>query len=122
MSLKTSIQEVFQLKKHGGMIMWRDDNTLIMSDVGKVTHEQYSTIHSFFPHVQIDFLSSEASMSGFIVVFHCNTNTVQRYYLSYARILLHFILVIFGITYYVRQHYHRDFKADEKAHVLSGFY
>lgn len=116
MSLKSSIQEVFQVKKHGGMIMWRDDNTLIMSDVSKITHEQCSSIHSFFPHVQIDFLSSEASMSGFIVVFHCNSNTIQRHYLSYARILLHFILVIFAITYYVRQHYHQHYHRDFKAY------
>lgn len=115
MSLKLFVEDVFQVKKHGGVMMWRDENTLIISDISKITHEQHCTISSSFPHVHVDILSSDASITGFIVVLHCASNPIQHYYLSYARILLHFLLLIFGIVWYVIHHYHREFTVDEKA-------
>ena len=69
-SVESFVREVFQITRLGGKVWRRDDDTLLISDLGSMSCAQINMIQKRFPHVKLQIAGSEGSASGFIVICH----------------------------------------------------
>lgn len=60
--LKHDAQEVMQVERRGGCVMWRDDYTLVVSGCEQVSSEQLETLRTLYPRAYV-LVSSGSSCS-----------------------------------------------------------
>ena len=63
------ILQLINSERHGGRIMCTDEHTAILYDCGMWTDTHTQLIHSKYPECEVVIMHSQASLSGFIVVF-----------------------------------------------------
>jgi hypothetical protein len=90
-SLQRTLLRLIQSDQYGGRIMRTDERTLILYDCGlwTDTHSQY--VANRFPSVHITITPSNASLSGFIILFEAGDSTAYRY----ASLLMAMLLLLF---------------------------
>ena len=69
-SVESFVREVFQTTRLGGKVWRRDNDTLLISDLGNMSCAQINMMQKRFPHVKLQIAGSEGSASGFIVICH----------------------------------------------------
>ena len=72
-AVKKTIKSVLDVDRIGGKIIARDDDTIILSDCSRLMHEHIEIILKHHPFLQVQYVSSQTSDSGYIVVFSCCT-------------------------------------------------
>lgn len=88
------LRYLLDLERRGGRLFQRDDNTIIVIDCSNFTSEQIDCVHTTYPHVQVSVLQSDASMSGFIVVFTVAPRTFKT---STGLLVLHLVAFAAGL-------------------------
>lgn len=64
------ISEIMHLDKRGGKLIQRDNDTIIVVDCCKIIDVQIRAVQIELPHVSMELVSSDASLSGFCVIFY----------------------------------------------------
>lgn len=100
--LKRFLQTNLDLDRTGGHVFARDDQTLILTDKQLIDSTQFRLIESTFPHVSVTVISSESSLSGFLVVFSCAIECGRARQRSYLRLALHLLCLVCAVYWTVR--------------------
>lgn len=70
-AVKKTIKSVLDVDRIGGKLICRDDDTIILSDCSRLLHEHIEIILTQHPFVDVQYVSSSTSESGYIVLFTC---------------------------------------------------
>ena len=73
-SLARWILHLINSDRHGGRTLCTDENTVILYDCGVWTDTHTQMVHHKFPECEVMVMQSQASLSGFIVVFKLNAD------------------------------------------------
>ena len=73
-SLARWITHLINSERHGGRTLCTDENTVILYDCGVWTDAHTQMIQNKFPECEVAIMQSQASLSGFIVVFKLNVD------------------------------------------------
>ena len=73
-SLARWILQLINSERHGGRTLCTDENTVILYDCGVWTDIHTQMVHNKFPECEVVIMHSQASLSGFIVVFKISTD------------------------------------------------
>lgn len=76
--LETGLRSVLDVDRRGGRLFQRDDETVILVDCSSFTSEQIECLQTVYPHLRVTVLQSEASLSGFLVVFQLASPAFKR--------------------------------------------
>jgi hypothetical protein len=68
------ILKIIRSERHGGRTLHTDENTVVLYDCGVWTDEHTRLVHSKYPECEVVVMQSNASLSGFIVVFKLQTD------------------------------------------------
>ena len=60
--------DVFALQKYGGKFVRRDDYSFMLIDIMSVSCTQLQHLQRCLPHVKLQFVSTTASMTGFMLL------------------------------------------------------
>lgn len=63
------IEYILGLPHVGGKIFCRDSHTIILMDYDALSNKKMLVLQHGLPHLGIDIVSSDQSVSGFVVVF-----------------------------------------------------
>ena len=63
------IEYILGLPHVGGKIFCRDSNTIILMDCDVLSNKKMLALQRSLPHLSIDIVSGEQSVTGFVVVF-----------------------------------------------------
>lgn len=63
------IEYILGLPHVGGKIFCRDSHTIILMDCDALSNKKMLVLQRSLPHLGIDIVSSDQSVSGFVVVF-----------------------------------------------------
>ena len=63
------IMKLINSERHGGRTLCTDENTVVLYDCGVWTDTHTQLVHNKFPECEVVIMQSQASLSGFIVVF-----------------------------------------------------
>lgn len=76
--IKRGLHSMLDLDRRGGRIFQRDDSTLILADYSRFTSDQIECIQTVYPHLHASVVQSDASASGFLVVFQVGSPSYKR--------------------------------------------
>jgi hypothetical protein len=102
-SVESFVSNVFQVARLGGKVWRRDDDTLLISDLGSMTCSQINVIQKRFPHIKLHITGSEASASGFIVICHLVAGS-HTAFSSYVRIGIYLCLYCLCCLFMLTSH------------------
>ena len=63
------IEQIVGLPHVGGKLFCRDSSTAILMDVDMLSNKSLHDLQKGLPHLNLDVVSNEQSVSGFIIVF-----------------------------------------------------
>lgn len=90
-SLQRTLLRLIQSDHYGGRIIRTDEGTLILYDCGLWTDRHSQYVSNKFPAVHITITPSQASLSGFIILFEFHERTIYKY----TSLLLGMLLILF---------------------------
>ena len=102
--LQKYLHDSLQLSRTGGDVFVRDDHTLILTDKDMFANHHYKLVETNFPNVCINIVSSNASRSGFIVLFTCPTPYNFAWERSVLRLGLHVLCFVCTLLWTLKQH------------------
>jgi hypothetical protein len=73
-SLPRWLLRLIESERHGGRTLCTDDNTVVLYDCGVWTDSHTQAVHAKYPECEVVVMQSNASLSGFIVVFKLHTD------------------------------------------------
>jgi hypothetical protein len=73
-SLPRWLLRLIESERHGGRTLCTDDNTVVLYDCGVWTDAHTQAVHAKYPECEVVVMQSNASLSGFIVVFKLHTD------------------------------------------------
>ena len=68
------ILQLINSERHGGRTLSTDDNTVVLYDCGVWSDAHTHMVHNKYPECEVTVMQSQASLSGFIVVFKLHTD------------------------------------------------
>jgi hypothetical protein len=83
------IEYILGLPRVGGKIFCRDSNTILLMDCEVLSNQKMLQLQQSLPHLQIDIVSSEQSVSGFVVMFTRIATGVQ--------VIIHVVHIILNL-------------------------
>lgn len=88
-TLQKFLHKNLHLQRTGGSVFHRDTHTVILTDHSVWRSEDSKLIETRFPNVDVSIMASEASLSGFVVVFTCDLARNNVWQRSTIGLLLH---------------------------------
>lgn len=82
------VLNLIQSERHGGRTLRTDDRTLVLYDCGYWADTYSTLVKEAFPEVDISIHVSQASLSGFIVVFHSATDRSASLWIALTAFLI----------------------------------
>jgi hypothetical protein len=76
--LENGLRSLLDVDRRGGRLFQRDNNTVILVDCNSFTSEQIECLQTVYPHLHVTVLQSEASLTGFLVVFEVGSPMFKR--------------------------------------------
>ena len=73
-SLPKWILKIIHSERYGGRTLCTDENTVVLYDCGVWTDAHTHMVHCKYPECEVVVMQSNASLSGFIVVFKLCTD------------------------------------------------
>lgn len=88
------LRSVLDLDRRGGRLFQRDDETIILVDCNRFSSDQIECLQTVYPHLQATVVQSDASVTGFLVIFQMTSSTFKR---TAGLLALHVILFGCGL-------------------------
>lgn len=107
LQLQKFLQDNLDLKRTGANAFFRDEHTLILSDKYDFRADHLRLIEVQFPHICIDIISSDASRSGFLVIFSGRSTYDRTSHRSYLKLFFHmsiFTFVLLWTCFWISPH------------------
>jgi hypothetical protein len=92
-SLPRWILRMINSDRYGGRTMRTDENTLVLYDCGVWTDTHTQAVKSKYPECDIAVMQSQASLSGFIVVFRIHRDTSLYAWVTATVVILTLFLI-----------------------------
>ena len=92
-SLTRWILQLVNSERHGGRVLCTDENTVILYDCGMWSDSHTHMIHSRYPECEVVIMHSQASLSGFIVVFKMHRDRSVYTWVTAAVLAISLILL-----------------------------
>jgi hypothetical protein len=92
-SITRWILQLINSERHGGRVMCTDEHTAILYDCGMWSDAHTQLIHAKYPECEVTILPSEASLSGFIVVFKMHRDRSVYTWVTAAVLAMSLILL-----------------------------
>ena len=92
-SLTRWILHLINSERHGGRVMCTDESTAILYDCGMWADSYTQMIHAKYPECDVVVMHSQASLSGFIVVFKMHTDRSVYTWVTAAMLAMSLILL-----------------------------
>lgn len=67
--LERGLRSVLDVDRQGGRLFQRDNETIVLADCSRFSSEQIECLQTVYPHIHTTVLQSEASLSGFLIIF-----------------------------------------------------
>jgi hypothetical protein len=93
--LERGLRGVLDVDRRGGRLFQRDNETIVLMDCNSLTSGQIERLQTAYPHLQVTVLQSEASASGFLILFQLASPAFRR---TAAQLALH--LGVFACALY----------------------
>jgi hypothetical protein len=84
--LERGLRGVLDVDRRGGRLFQRDSETIVLMDCNSLTSGQIERLQTAYPHLQVTVLQSEASASGFLILFQITSPAFRR---TAAQLVLH---------------------------------
>jgi hypothetical protein len=93
--ITTGLRSVLDLDRRGGRLFQRDNETIILIDCNRFTSEQIDCLQTVYPQLQATVVQSDASVTGFLIIFQLTSPTFKR---AAALLAVHVILFACGLS------------------------
>jgi hypothetical protein len=84
--LERGLRDVLDVDRRGGRLFQRDSETIVLMDCNSFTSGQIERLQTAYPQLQVTVLQSEASASGFLILFQLASPAFHR---AAAQLALH---------------------------------
>ena len=92
-ALQRWILKLIDSDRHGGRTLSTDDTTVVLYDCGVWSDAHTHMVHQRYPECEITVMQSQASLSGFIVVFKLHTDRSVYAWVTAAVLTLALLLL-----------------------------
>jgi hypothetical protein len=93
--ITAGLRSVLDLDRRGGRLLQRDNETIILIDCNRFTSEQIDCLQTVYPQLQATVVQSDASVTGFLIIFQMTSPTFKR---AAAFLAVHVILFACGLS------------------------
>jgi hypothetical protein len=93
--ITAGLRSVLDLDRRGGRLFQRDNETIILIDCNRFTSEQIDCLQTVYPQLQATVVQSDASVTGFLIIFQMTSPTFKR---AAALLAVHVILFACGLS------------------------
>jgi hypothetical protein len=88
------LRSLLDLDRRGGRLFLRDTNTIILVDCNRFSSEQIDCVQTVYPQLEATVLQSDASLTGFIILFHMASTAFKK---TAALLALHVVVFATGL-------------------------
>ncbi len=89
------LRSLLDLERRGGRLFQRDNDTIILMDCNRFTSEQIDCVQTVYPQLEVAVLQSDASLTGFLVVFRMASTAFKK---TAGLLALHVVVFAAGLS------------------------
>lgn len=92
--LERGLRCVLDVDRRGGRLFQRDNDTIVLMDCNSLTSGQIERLQTAYPQLQVTVLQSDASASGFLILFQLASPAFRK---SAAQLVFHLAVFACGL-------------------------